>query len=360
MKKVLLIFTLVLSFGLMTKAQTNKPKFSFKEVTHNFDNIKEEDGLATCQFDFKNVGSQPLVIHNVRASCGCTTPDWTRKPILPGGSGYIKVTYNPKGRPGTFNKTITVTSNAVSANTVLRISGNVIPRPKTLEDIYPRVMGPLRFKNTHISFTRISPDSKKTETVDFINTTDKPVKIEFSRVPKHLKIISNPTTIKPKGKGKIVATYDSGIKKDWGFVYGQVFVKLNGGKQDYKNRISFNANIQEDFASWSKEKKANAAKVEVDNKIYDFGNLKAGEKTEHTFVIKNVGKSNLIIRKVKASCGCTAVQPLKTVIAPGKSTSIKTTFNSTGKSGRQNKSVTVITNDPLASNVLLRIQGNVN
>ena len=84
------------------------------------------------------------------------------------------------------------------------------------------------------------------------------------------------------------------------------------------------------------------------------------EVITHTYIITNEGKSDLVIRKVKASCGCTAIEPEKTVIAPGEKTSIKAIFNSRGKSGRQNKSITVITNDPLASNILLRIQGTVN
>ena len=82
-------------------------------------------------------------------------------------------------------------------------------------------------------------------------------------------------------------------------------------------------------------------------------------RVDHNFVVKNIGKSNLIIRKVKASCGCTATNPEKTVLAPGESTNIKTTFNSKGKSGRQNKSVTVVTNDPKSTSTMLRLTGNV-
>ncbi len=357
MKKIVLtlvVFICVISVW----AQHSKPTFSFDKKIHNFGTIKEEKGKVAHDFSFTNTGSLPLVIHNVKASCGCTSPEWTRQPIPPGGKGFIKTTFDPKNRPGNFNKTVTVTANTVTPNTVLRITGNVTPRPKTVEDIYPRTVGPLRLKSTHISFTRIQPNDKKSEVVELINDSDKPISIDFDRVPKHIALKVIPQVLQPGEKGKISATYNAAVKNDWGFVYDQIFLKLNG-ETNYKHRISVNANIQEDFASWSKEQKANAAKIKVDNKVFDFGEISQGQKVSHKFYITNTGKSDLIIRKVKASCGCTAIKPEKTTIAPGESTFVSAEFNSAGKSGRQNKSVTVITNDPLGSNILLRIQGTV-
>ncbi|MGQ1784328.1 MULTISPECIES: DUF1573 domain-containing protein [unclassified Saccharicrinis] len=367
MKKIVL-YAFALLWVSTSWAQHSKPAFSFNETLHNFGEVKEADGKVSHEFSFTNTGSLPLVIHNVRASCGCTSPEWSKKPIAPGAKGYVKATFDPRNRPGNFNKTITVTANTANPNTVLRITGNVKPRPKTVEDTYPRAVGPLRFKSTHISFTRIQPNEKKSETVDFINTSDQTITLDFDRVPKHITLFASPlnhaTTVnhsnifKPGEKGIITATYDAAAKNDWGFVYDQVFLKING-ETNYKNRISVNANIQEDFASWSQEQKANAAKISVDNKVFDFGEIKQGQKATHTYYITNTGKSNLLIRKVKASCGCTAIKPEKTTIAPGEKTAIVAEFNSTGKKGRQNKSVTVITNDPLASSTLLRIQGTV-
>ncbi|TLX75293.1 DUF1573 domain-containing protein [Labilibacter sediminis] len=357
MKKLSLIL-IALVIVSSTWAQHAKPAFSFNKTLHDFGGIEESAGKVSYQFNFTNTGSQPLVIHNVRASCGCTSPEWSKQPIAPGGKGYVKAIFDPKNRPGNFNKTITVTANTETPNTVLRITGTVAPRPKTTEDIYPHAIEGIRLKSKHISFTRITPKGKKSEEIDFINTSDEELNIGFNRVPAHVNIKAVPATVKPGEKGKILASYDAEVKNDWGFVYDQIFLTINDVK-NYKNRISINANIQEDFSQWSQEKKKNAAKISIDNKIFDFGTIKQGTKAEHSFSITNTGKSDLIIRKVKASCGCTATKPEKTVIKPGDHTTISTIFNSAGKSGRQNKSVTVITNDPLASNVLLRVQGIV-
>ena len=87
--------------------------------------------------------------------------------------------------------------------------------------------------------------------------------------------------------------------------------------------------------------------------------MKQGDKKEHTFSLKNNGKSELIIRNVRSSCGCTAVAPSKNVIAPGETAPIKVTFDSRGKRARQSKTVTVITNDPKTPTNMLRVSCNI-
>ena len=126
--KTILSFAIALGFGFSAMAQTtetkDKPAFKFKAETQDFGKIKE--GVqATHEFEFTNTGKGPLIISNVAASCGCTTPDWTREPIPPGKTGKIKAVYNSQGRPGQFTKQVTVTSNAAEATKVLTISGLV-------------------------------------------------------------------------------------------------------------------------------------------------------------------------------------------------------------------------------------------
>lgn len=358
MKRVLFIALISIMSVAVSQAQHAKPNLAFEETIHDFGEMKEDGGRVSYSFQFTNTGGQPLVIHNVKASCGCTSPDWTRNPIPPGGKGYVKATFDPRNRPGNFNKTVTVASNAKNPTVVLRIVGKVLPREKRMEDIYPNVLGPIRIETSHMAFTRMAPNQKKTEQLNIISTSDKPVKIGFINVPKHVKIKAEPEVLQPGQKGVITASYDAELKNDWGFVVDQVFVIFDDVRE-YKNRISVSASIEEDFSKWTPEQLANAPVINIAEKTWNFGEIKQGEKVEHGFVIKNNGKSELIIRKVKASCGCTATKPQKTVLAPGESTEIATVFNSRGKSGRQNKSVTVVTNDPKSTSVLLRITGNV-
>ncbi|MBP5365151.1 MAG: DUF1573 domain-containing protein [Bacteroidales bacterium] len=337
-------------------AKAQKPVITFETETYDFGEIKEELGVVTCNFNYTNEGKSPLVLHSVQPSCGCTTPEWTRTPIQAGEKGVIKISFNPANRPGAFNKTITVQTNAETAVKTLRITGKVIPKPKTIEDEYPMVMGDLRLSDVHLAFTKLAPDETKITEINIINTSDHDVKPEFINVPNHIKIASIPETLKPNEKGVIQANYNTALKNDWGFVTDNIYVIFDG-KRTYTNRLTVSATISEDFSKLTEKELAKAPKAEFNEMSHDFGTIPPTDKVSFDFVITNKGKENLIIRKVKASCGCTAATPEKNILAKGESTKINVTFDPHNKSGRQNKTITVITNDPKQSTVTLRIMG---
>ncbi|MDE6449059.1 MAG: DUF1573 domain-containing protein [Muribaculaceae bacterium] len=109
-------------------AMAGEPGIEFVNTSHDFGNIKEEGDPVSYEFEFTNTGDEPLVIVSASASCGCTRPEFPKKPIKPGKTGVIKVTYLPKGRPGEFTKTVRVRTNAKRPKKVnLKISGVVIP-----------------------------------------------------------------------------------------------------------------------------------------------------------------------------------------------------------------------------------------
>lgn len=121
----------MMSLGLMAQPEaegnketaTEKSVIEFAERVHDFGQIKSGD-QAFFYFVFTNNGQAPLVISNVRSSCGCTVPQWPRVPILAGKSDSIRVEYNTRIK-GAFNKSITVFSNATDAGVPLIIKGNV-------------------------------------------------------------------------------------------------------------------------------------------------------------------------------------------------------------------------------------------
>jgi hypothetical protein len=138
MKKLLQVIALfILSAPVVSFAQDNKktdgPQMVFQEESHDFGAIKE-GVIAEYTFKFTNTGTQPLILTDVRPSCGCTTPDWSKEPVGPGKTGVIKVKYNSSGRPGRFNKSITITSNIQNESKVLFISGTVTPTTENTTD----------------------------------------------------------------------------------------------------------------------------------------------------------------------------------------------------------------------------------
>jgi hypothetical protein len=108
------------------KAKVAGAKFKFEETTHDFGNLKEGDP-AKYEFVFTNTGTEPLIIQDCKASCGCTTPSWPKEPIMPGATGRITVVFDTKNKNGTFLKSIWITSNAVGDRPVqeIYIKGNV-------------------------------------------------------------------------------------------------------------------------------------------------------------------------------------------------------------------------------------------
>ena len=105
----------------------NAGKFKFEEETHDFGTVPEGP-LAECDFEFKNVGKEPIVIKEAHGSCGCTVPTWPHDPILPKHKAKIHVTYNTQGRVGQINKDVTITSNASNNPMRLHITGTVKPK----------------------------------------------------------------------------------------------------------------------------------------------------------------------------------------------------------------------------------------
>ena len=100
----------------------------FKADSYDFGNLTE-GAPAEHVFTFKNTGKEPILVQRVQASCGCTTPDWSKEPIAPGKTGVIKASYGTQGRPGAFTKTLTVFSNA--GTKMLTIKGSVDKAPET-------------------------------------------------------------------------------------------------------------------------------------------------------------------------------------------------------------------------------------
>ncbi|NDV60181.1 DUF1573 domain-containing protein [Bacteroides sp. 519] len=125
MKKILFL-VVVLTLGINYTFAQSGPEIKFETTTHDFGTFSENDPVVSYEFVFTNIGDAPLVIHQAIASCGCTVPDYTKEPILPGKKGTIKVTYNGAGRyPGHFKKSITLRTNSKTEMMRLYIEGDM-------------------------------------------------------------------------------------------------------------------------------------------------------------------------------------------------------------------------------------------
>lgn len=352
------MLTLLVIFAVHTSNGQSLAEVKFEKMDYNFGKIKEADGPATFDFKFTNTGKIPLIIQGVEASCGCTTPEWSREPVLPGKTGFIKVSYNPEFRPGIFTKSISVMANIPKSVVILTITGEVIPRDLKIEDIYSVDFGKIRLKSKELSFLKVKDNEVKTDTLSFYNPGTAPVSVSFKDVPPHISIVTVPTRVPAKAKGSIVISFNGQKKPSYGYLSATIPISFNGEKK-FDNSIKVGATVEEDFSKLSESELANAPIIDFNSRTFDFGVIQEGKKVDYLFKITNKGKKDLIIRSVSVSCECTTAKPAAMTIPPNGNTEMKVTFDSSSKVGMQNKMITLISNDPAHSTTVLRVAGTV-
>src|SRR6187402_451630 len=121
MIRVVGILLLVVTQGY---GQLLKP-IQFREESFDFGVVKEGGGPVTHEFMFTNNSDRTVRILSANASCGCTTPSWSKDPVGPGKTGFIQARFDPKGRPGFFTKSVTVTTDYEATPIILQIKGQV-------------------------------------------------------------------------------------------------------------------------------------------------------------------------------------------------------------------------------------------
>jgi hypothetical protein len=349
---------ILLAFLFSAYTASGQAKMKLKVTEHDFGTFSEQAGKQSFTFQVTNTGDQPLVIQNIVASCGCTTPDWTRSPIAPGGEGRITAVYDPANRPGPFSKTLSVFSNSTPSPVVLSLKGEVTGRLKTTSDYYPWQVGTLRFQSNSIAFPEILNTEKRIRVLPVINTSGSSVKVEFSDLPTYFELKASPQTLKPGQKGIIECVYYGTKVSKWGNVTDAVHLKLDGNVQSPE--LFIQAIIREDFSVLSKGDLANAPVFRPASTRVDLGQLEAGTVKEVEFTFKNDGKRDLIIRNVWSTCTCMKVSEENgNTIAPGGSGSFKVVFSTEKLAGKTARSFYIYTNDPANSKVAFSVLAQV-
>jgi hypothetical protein len=210
-----LVKTSVILAIMLFVFSANAQKPEFDALVHDFGTITEDLGSVTHSFKFKNTGDKPLIITTVQASCGCTTPGWTKEPVKPGESGEILATY--KTSTGIFNKSLTVTASGLP-DVILYIKGNVVKKTDSVDVRQidsAKVAGvqKLKFDEPVHDFGAITEDlGSVTHSFKFTNTGDKPLiitKVQASCGCTTSKWTTEP--VKPGETGEVMATYKTSV-----------------------------------------------------------------------------------------------------------------------------------------------------
>jgi hypothetical protein len=294
----------------------------------------------------------------VRASCGCTTPGWTKEPVLPGKSGVITAQYNTLNRPGAFNKNLTVVANTEPAMTMLYIKGNVLAKVKTPEELYPKKIGKIRLFSEHVYLGRITTKEPFTKEITIYNEGPESISFSSGNLPSYMEISFHPQTVGPKEKGIAKITYYASKRNELGPVEDKIVFTTNESTEN-KKTLNISAEINEYYPPLSAEDAANSPKLTFQKEIHDFGTVKVKGTYTAEIEISNPGKQDLELKKIRSGASYVTVKSDKTTIKAGQTGVLKITYKAEGKMGLDNQFIWVHTNDPLMPTKNITVKANV-
>jgi hypothetical protein len=317
----------------------------FREKIHDFGQLSEKDGNANYEFTFVNNAGRPVKILSVQASCGCTTPDWSKEPVAQGKSGYVKVSFDPIGKPGFFNKTLTITTDLGGNPIVLQIKGQVINTMKKIESAFNVTNGKLRLKVSSFNLGRIFINKEPAfSEFEIYNQSDSAIQLMETLAPFYLKVEA-PTSIPPKEKIKVRIAYDAASKNQYGFVSDNIEFITNDGELPRKS-FSVYGTIEEYFPAMTSDDLIKAPALSLEYTSIDLGRTNSTNTLSAAIKLKNTGKKELEIRALQSNCTCLSVANKKITIKGGEEVSVPVTFQSQGRKGTHQKAITIYLNDP--------------
>ncbi len=340
-------------------AAASAPEIKWLETKYDFGAFNEDNGVASCRFRYVNTGDAPLVVLDVHTSCGCTTPDYSTKPVAPGDTATITVKYDPAGRPGRFNKKIQVDTNTPDRRSKLTITGVVVGSSASVARRYPVEMDAMKLRNGAVMFGRVSKGHMKSIFVEGYNRSNDTIRPAVAYKPDCVDIVFEPTAVGPGEQVSIVCYYHSTKNNLYGLVEDSVSIIPDKGKAAYT--IPLTAIVNEDFSKLTPGERAKAPEIVLEEKTVDFGKLNQDEGiVSRTFEISNRGKSTLEIRRIYTTDPGVSVRCDKTSIKKGKRSTVTVTVDPSQLPGSLlNARISVIANDPATPTSTVRAVGQI-
>jgi hypothetical protein len=341
MKRIVWLFLL---FATGVHGQQSRP-LKFQEEIHDFGYVNQVGGPVTYSFQFANTSNRPIKILSVQASCGCTTPDWTKEPVEAGGSGFVQASFEPKGRPGYFNKSLTVTTDFDSNPIILQIKGQV-SNGLPSEAEFRTSAGSWRLKTSSFNLGKVlRKDEFAGKEFPVFNGGDQPVAFVKTEGPRYITAEVIPPIIQPGKQGKIRILYNGKMRDAYGFQSDRIDVYTDDASVPVKS-FAIYATLEDYFPLLSRDELDKAPALNIAEKKFDLGKIKQHQESTHQLMLYNTGRSKLTIRAVQPNCECVSITTSRNEIKPGDEATMVIAFSPQDRLGTQQKSVTVYSDDP--------------
>lgn len=322
---------------------------------YNFGAFDEDDGRVPCSFSFINMGPDDISIKNVRPQCGCTTTTYTREVIAPGDTGVINAEFNPTGRPGSFNKTASVLfSDGTRGQVTLR--GVVIGSSNTLRSRYPVEAGKMKMRGDQVSFGTVYKGRGKTSFFEVYNASTDSVPLHIGNVPSYVRVKPSVDPVPPGEQSILAVTLSPGQKTLYGILTDSMTVAMGDSPVA---TVGLQAIVEEDFTTLTPGQVAAAPQIRVSADRVDFGRYDpAAGPMQGEFTIENLGKNDLLLRRIYTMDPGVTLEPSSDKVKRGKKVTVRVTVDPAAlPAPLLNARVQVIANDPVNPLTLVRLVG---
>lgn len=319
------------------------------EKDYNYGAFRESEGPRLGRVRFVNKGAEAVCINDVRRSCGCTDVTYTEGMIAPGDTAVVSFTYNPKGRPGSFEKTVKVFIGKDNQLQVIKLSGTVIGSPTTLEYSYPKEAGPLRLESLAANTGELKKGSSRHIFINAYNQSMDTIVPSWICNDRALEVELTPRSIPP---GEI-ATFGFYLKTSEEERMGPLEYKIqltadDGSTQKDICEVTIGTIIVPDTQSMTAEEVDSGPRAYLLPEFIDFGEFSGDKKVDFSFEILNDGKSTLDVMRVYSADNSVEIKEKPIKIKRQKKSRVKGVLDfSRIPKGAFRIPVKVITGDPL-------------
>lgn len=272
---------------------------------------------------FTNKGDQPLLIHEVKASCGCMDVSFPKDSIAPGEHSEIDVTFDAR-LLGSFYKEVEVLTNASNDSAFIAIQGTVVTEVQDHSDEYPIDLGNVRLVENTVDFGDVCLGYNPTAELRLLNTDRTAFRPDLMHMPPYLSAQCEPEDI-PAGKAGIIRlTLDSEKLGTLGLSQTSIYLsRYLGDKIGDKNEIQVSAILLPSFSDLDRPALEAAPKISLSEDSIKLVPVSGKKEVSHTILLSNTGQSDLHIRQVQVFNKAIGVSIADRTIRPGKSTKLK-------------------------------------
>ncbi len=339
----------------MTALTQAQPLVFCNETEQNIGEVMWKKPV-TVSFTLTNKGNDPLLIRDVKASCGCMDAKWDNSPVAPNASTQLSVTYDAK-MLGHFEKFLEVTTNASSKPIYLIMKGVVRSELSDYSKDYPVQIGSFYLNKNTLDFPDVNRGEHPTMELEILNTSTEACEPVLMHLPSYLEVKSVPEKLQPKVSGKLQLTLLSDKLTDFGLKRTSVYLsRYSGDKVSADNEIVISSILLPDFSKMTGYQQNNAPVAALSQAELDF-QLGKKQKGVAKLVLTNSGKSDLEIYSLQVSNPAINVQLGKRTIVPGAKVQLKVKIQESYLRKRSGDyKVVMITNDPNHPKLELKIK----